>query len=69
MTHLSEDKIEQSFIDQLVAQGYTYHNGRDISPLGNNPQRESFASVVLENQFKASLKQLNPTLPASALAS
>ena len=68
MTHLTEDKIEQSFIDQLIAQGYTYHNGRDISPLSDNPQRESFASVILENQLKASLKQLNPTFPTSALA-
>ena len=67
MTKLTEDKIEQSFIDQLIAQGYTYHNGRDISPLSDNPQRESFASVILENQFKASLKRLNPTLPQSAL--
>jgi hypothetical protein len=31
-----------------------------------NPQRESFASVILDNHFKASLKQLNPTLPESA---
>ena len=68
MTHLTEDKIEQSFIEQLIAQGYTYHNGRDISPLSDNPQRESFTSVILEKQLKASLKRLNPTLRDSALA-
>ena len=68
MTHLTEDKIEQSFIDQLIAQGYTYHNGRDISPLSDNPQRESFTSVILEKQLKSSLKRLNPTLRDSALA-
>ena len=68
MTHLTEDKIEQSFIEQLIAQGYTYHNGRDISPLSDNPQRESFTSVILEKQLKSSLKRLNPTLRDSALA-
>ena len=68
MTKLTENTIEQSLIDQLISQGYTYYNGTDISPTGNNPQRESFASVILEDHFKASLKRLNPTLPASALA-
>ena len=68
MTKLTENTIAQSLIDQLISQGYTYYNGTDISPTGNNPQRESFSSVILEDLFKASLKRLNPTLPASALA-
>ena len=63
---LNENSIELSLIDQLVSQGYFYYNGTDISPIGENPQRENFSSVLLENQFKASLKKLNPTLPESA---
>ena len=66
MNALNENTIEQSFIEQLVTQGYTYFNGVDISPISDNPQRESFASVILDNHFKASLKQLNPTLRESA---
>lgn len=66
MSKLSENTIELSLIDQLTSQGYTYYNGTDISPFGENPQRESFSSVLLENQFKESLKKLNPTLPESA---
>lgn len=62
---LSENTIEQSLIDQLIGQGYKYFNGTDISPIGENPQRESFSSVLLENHFKDSLKKLNPTLPES----
>ena len=50
-----------------MSQGYSYYNGTSISPISDNPQRESFASVLLENHFKASLEKLNPTLPASAL--
>ncbi len=66
MNTLNENAIEQSLIDQLVNQGYTYFNGTDISPISNNPQRENFASVILETHFKQSLKKLNPTLPESA---
>ncbi len=46
--NLNENSIEQSFIDQLVSLGYTYFNGKDIAPNSDNPQRESFASVILE---------------------
>lgn len=63
---LNENSIELALIDQLIGQGYTYHNGTDISPIGENPQRENFSSVLLENQFKESLATLNPTLPESA---
>jgi hypothetical protein len=30
MNALNENTIEQSFIEQLVTQGYTYFNGVDI---------------------------------------
>ena len=66
MEKLTENSIEQSIIDHLVSQGYTYFNGTAISPIGENPQRENFSSVLLENHFKDSLKKLNPTLPESA---
>ena len=42
---LNENTIEQSFIDQLIGQGYTYYNGTDISPISDNPQQESFSST------------------------
>ena len=29
---LTENTIEQSLIDQLIGQGYTYFNGTDIAP-------------------------------------
>lgn len=63
---LSENHIEQSLIAQLQEQGYTYFYGPDIAPYSDNPQRENFASVILENQFKESLKKLNPDIPESA---
>lgn len=62
---LNEDKIEQAFIDQLVGQGYTYHYGPDIAPYSDNPQREGFESVLLEQQLKNALRHLNPDVPES----
>ncbi len=66
MTTLNESHIEQNLIDLLVAQGYEYFSGPDIAPYSANPQRETFASVVLENHLKESLKRLNPDIPESA---
>jgi type I restriction enzyme, R subunit len=66
MSDLTEDAIEQNLIDLLQQQGYTYFNDSSIAPYSDNPQRDAFDSVVLENQFKASLKKLNPELPESA---
>lgn len=68
MNRITENTIEQSLIAQLVAQGYSYHYGPDMAPFSDNPQRENFSSVLLENHFKACLKKLNPSIPESALA-
>ena len=62
---LNENIIEQSFIDQLISQGYTYYDGKDIVPNSENTQRETFVSVILEQHLKASLKKSNPTLAES----
>ena len=59
MTDLTEDAIEQSLIEQLKTLGYKYVHGADL-------ERDDLAQVVLEQQFKASLKKLNPDVPESA---
>ncbi|MBO3097605.1 type I restriction endonuclease subunit R [Gelidibacter pelagius] len=66
MTKITENTIEQSFIEQLVGQGYTCHYGPDIAPYSNNPQRESFESVLLEQQLKNAIQKLNPEVPEVA---
>ena len=63
---INENQIEQSFIEQLIGQGYTYFAGSEISPNGANPQTENFTSVILGNHFKESLKKLNHTLTESS---
>lgn len=66
MSSLNEDAIELNLIDLLQTLGWSYFHGPSTSPNGTNPQRESFSSVVLEDEFKASLVRLNPTIPQSA---
>lgn len=65
---LTEDAIEQNLIDLLQQQGYTYFNDSSIAPYSDNPQRDAFDSVVLEEQFKAALKELNPDLSVCVVA-
>lgn len=63
---LNENSIEQSLIEILKSQGYTYFYGPDIAPYSENPERQNFDSVLLENRLKNALKNLNPELPESA---
>jgi type I restriction enzyme R subunit len=65
-TKLTEDSIEQNLIDLLKIQGFEYFHGAEIAPYTENAQREGFDSVILEKQFRTSLKKLNPYLPESA---
>ena len=50
----NEDKIEYQGIDWFKDLGYEYKNGYEISPDGNNPERDEFRKVILEN-FNMSL--------------
>lgn len=59
MSKLSEDAIEQNLIELLQAQGYAYCHGTQLD-------RDGLDGVVLEAQFKAALKKLNPDVPESA---
>lgn len=65
---MNENTIELAFIDHVVSLGYTYHYGPDIAPYSDNPQRNSFESVVLEQQFQTALEKLNPNLSGAALS-
>ncbi|MBL4890163.1 MAG: type I restriction endonuclease subunit R, partial [Candidatus Lindowbacteria bacterium] len=67
MSNLTEDDVEKNLIGLLQQQGYVYFNDADINPTSDNPQRDAFDSVVLEKQFNASLRKLNPDIPEPAL--
>ena len=59
MSDLTENTIEQNLIELLTTQGYSYFHGSDL-------ERDGFDNIVLDSQFKAALKKLNPDLPESA---
>lgn len=60
MQKITEDSVEQIFIDLLKSQGYDYFYWPEIAPYSENPERENFSSVLLENKLKSSLEKLNP---------
>lgn len=55
---IDENSIEQTLIDLLGKQNYRYFHGSELE--------RTLDSVILENEFKESLKRLNPLLPQSA---
>lgn len=67
MPAITESTIEENLIDLLKRQGYEYFYGPNIAPYSDNPMREGFDSVILENVFLDSLKRLNPGVPESAI--
>ena len=69
---LTESEIETLAIERLQALGFDYIYGPDIAPdsvkLGYaNPERESFADVLLLGRLRNAVARINPTLPPATL--
>lgn len=62
---ISEDHIEQIFIQEFIDLGYSYVNGADISPEGISQERH-FDEVVLKQRLQAAIAKLNPNVPYEA---
>jgi len=67
MSLIDEDQVEQIAIDWFKELGYSYLNGYDIAPDGDNPQRDNYQEVLLPERLQAALVKLNPSLPVSAI--
>jgi type I restriction enzyme R subunit len=67
MAKLTESEIETLAIERLQALGFDYIYGPDIAPDSANPERESFAEVLLLSRLRNAVARINPTLPAAAL--
>ena len=67
MHKLTECTIETLAIERLQALGFDYVYGPDIAPDSANPERGSFAEVLLLNRLRKAVARINPTLPAAAL--
>ena len=67
MAKLTESEIETLAIEQLQALGFDYIYGPDIAPDSANPERASFADILLLNRLRNTIARINPTLSAATL--
>lgn len=67
MSKIKESAIETLAIERLQALGFSYVYAPDIAPDANNPERDSFAEVLLTQKLRNAVGRINPTLPPAAL--
>ncbi len=66
MKPITENIIELSAIETLQSLGWTYANGKEISPEGLYCERESFAQIILTDRIRKAVTKLNPHIPETA---
>lgn len=68
MTKITENTIETFTIELLEKFGYEYIYAPDIAYDGENPERESYAQVLLLSRLQNAVKRINHGIPADAQA-
>ena len=63
---VTESDVEKLFIDILLDLGYSVKYGPDISPGGNDQERE-YSDPILTDRLKESLQLINPDIPNEAI--
>jgi len=66
-SRLTESEIETLAIERLQALGFEYVYAPDIAPDSANPERESFADVLLLGRLRKAVARINPALPPATL--
>lgn len=66
-TYINENELEKLTISFLNNLGYDYKNGLEIAPDGENPERESYSDVVLNQRLKDALYKINRSMPDDAI--
>jgi type I restriction enzyme, R subunit len=67
MSKITESAIETLAIERLQALGFEYVYAPDIAPDSANPERDSFAEVLLTQRLRNAVVRINPSLLAAAL--
>ena len=67
MNIITEEQLELLCINWFVELGYEYKDGHDIAPESNNPERDDFRKVILEDRLKSSLTRINPDIPIETI--
>ena len=63
---MTEDQLEQEALGWLRETGYEIRYGLDIAPDGGTPLRSNYQQVILQDNLRQMLQQLNPHLPQTA---
>ena len=63
MKIISEEQVEIQSIEWFKELGYEYKHGHEIAPEGNNPERDDFRQVILEERLRSALIRINPDIP------
>ena len=67
MTTITESDVELVALQWLKTLGWATAYGPDIGPDAQNPERDDYGQVVLEQRLLDALADLNPNLPSTAL--
>ena len=67
MTTITEADVEQTALQWLEGLGWATAYGPVIGPDAQNPERDDYDQVVLEQRLLDALADLNPNLPSTAL--
>ncbi|WP_323885540.1 type I restriction endonuclease subunit R [Aeromonas caviae] len=63
---MTEDQLEQEVLGWLAETGYRVVCGYDVAPDSDNPWRNDFRQVVLEDVLREAVERLNPKVPPQA---
>jgi type I restriction enzyme R subunit len=66
MTKITENTIEAFAIELLDKLGYEYIYGPDIAHDGINPERNSYAQVLLLSRLQSAVKRINHGIPVDS---
>ena len=67
MVGFTENEVEAAALAWLESLGWAVAHGPDIAPDALAAERSDYGQVMLEQRVRASLAQLNPDLPTTAL--
>ena len=63
MSLIIEDDVEIQSIEWFKEIGYQCKHGNEISPEGNDSERDDFKKVILEERLRSTLIRINPDIP------
>ena len=66
MHKITEDAVEQFAIELFERLDYQYLHGPDIAHDSDNPLRDSFEDVLLQESVRTAINRINPTIPPGA---